>query len=158
MDVCDCALLTVGMSFIMIRNKSGEMTDPCGVPLSSACESEIVPPTLTFMVLPMRKSFIHRCILPPMPSPLNLKSRPSRQTRSNAALKSRKTPTRYPPVERDLFIASCSLTSWSMVDLFFLKPHWDSFSKLFVSRYQVNLFVTSRSSILQSIDDSAIGL
>ena len=78
-----------GMSFTLKRNRTRPRTLPWGTPLLTGPQFDRYPSTSTLWALPLRKSLIHPKRLPRIPQELNLSSRLSWGTLSNAFAKSR---------------------------------------------------------------------
>ena len=76
---------------------------------------------------------------------------------SKAFSMSKKMAVTCSPRRKAFLIWVSSLMSWSVVDLFFLKPLWDLESLLFVSKYQIRRLLTSFSMSLHRQLVSAMG-
>src|SRR6218665_160842 len=146
------------MSFIIIRNNSGEMTDPCGVPLCWVNLVDSSAPTLTWNVLSDKKLSIHFAVLPITPSFCNLRCSVGICSISNALSKSMKMARRCSLFFSFFSMLSWSFIIWSRVFLCFLNPVWFLVYRLLFSRYHCNLLVTIFSMILHSVGVREIGL
>ena len=60
---------TSGRSFINIKNNIGPNTLPCGIPLVTFADFELLPSITTFCDLPVKNSFIQLCTFPWIPYP-----------------------------------------------------------------------------------------
>ena len=60
---------TSGRSFINMKNNIGPNTLPCGIPIVTFADFELLPSITTFCDLPVKNSFIQLCHFPWIPYP-----------------------------------------------------------------------------------------
>ena len=137
-----------GIAFIMMMNRRGLRTLPCGVPFSKTSGSERADPTLTWILLSWRKLWIHSSGLPLTPILESCSMIPSLQTMSKAFSKSRKTLRVICFLVEDAAISCVSLTMWSIQPLPFLKPAWYWFNMFLLSRNHLSLVAVCFALIL----------
>src|SRR6218665_2184971 len=151
-------LVLLGMSLIIMRKRRGEITEPWGVPFSRVCFCDSAAPTLTWIVLSVRKSLTQSYTLPVIPRPRIFLIKVGTWIMSYAFSKSMNTPKTCSFPCRLLEILSCIRIIWSTVLLFFRNPAWSLVSISPLSRNHWNLSVTILSMILHREDVNAIGL
>ena len=110
--------------FIMTSNKMGLRTLPWGQPFFRLWMSDVSFPTLTCIFLPFKKLWIQWNIFPFIPRSFNFMSVPVVHVRSKAFSRSRVTAAWHLFSIKAIFISDSRRTSWSIVDLCFLKPLW----------------------------------
>ena len=144
--------------FMMTLNKIGLRTLPWGQPFSRSWMSDVSFPTLTCIFLPFKKLCIQWNIFPFIPKSFNFMSVPVVHIRSKAFSRSRVTAAWHLFSIKAIFISDSRRTSWSIVDLCFLKPLWLFERWPFFSRWELNLLATIVSIVLQMADVRDIGL
>ena len=104
--------------FMIKLNRMADSTAPCGDPLRQPLRSDRTVPNFTWILRPVKKSWIQSSMFPSMPNWTNFCRTPFLHMRSKAFSRSKNTAQQDLLRSRAVLMADVNRKIWSIVDLF----------------------------------------